>query len=86
MTSLLTFADYSEQLRTKSIDTPSTAPNVPIAGAASGAAVPPPAPPPKPEGWKEDQIAILQAKEQVRYSLEAFLPVAKCVDGMASMR
>ncbi|KAF8573597.1 hypothetical protein K439DRAFT_1555807 [Ramaria rubella] len=60
LTSLLTFGDHSEQLRTKPSDVPSSVANMP----PSSAAPVPPAPPPKPEGWKEDQIAILQAKEQ----------------------
>ncbi|KAF8478252.1 hypothetical protein JB92DRAFT_3048096 [Gautieria morchelliformis] len=54
---LLTFGDYSEQMRAKPSEATQSPANVPPVAA-------PPSPPPKPDGWKEDQIAILQAKEQ----------------------
>lgn len=57
--SLLTFGDLAmEQMRAKSNEAPSTVPNVPVAIVV-------PLPPPKPEGWTEDQVAVLQAQEQV---------------------
>ncbi|KAF8511844.1 hypothetical protein BU17DRAFT_69514 [Hysterangium stoloniferum] len=63
LASLLTFGDYSEQLRAKSTNENSNI--TPATPAITSATRLPALPPAKPEeGWKEDQIAILQAKEQ----------------------
>ena len=74
LTSLLTFGDYSDQLRSKSADAtiiPNASPAAPVA---------PPPPPPKPEGHVVDQIAILQAKEQVSFFLiVTFNPIIQSV-------
>ena len=59
LTSMLTFGDM-EQMRAKSNEATSILPNAPAVRIAA-----PPPPPPKPEGWTEDQIAVLQAQEQV---------------------
>jgi hypothetical protein len=55
---LLTFGDYSEQLRATPNETTQSSANMPTV-------VAPPYLPLMPDGWKEDQIAILQPKEQV---------------------
>ncbi|GJJ11351.1 hypothetical protein Clacol_005583 [Clathrus columnatus] len=70
LTSLLTFSDYSEQLKIKPSGN-NLLPQPPVTQPLSRSQPPtpsssssPPPPPPKPVGWGEDQIAILQAKEQ----------------------
>lgn len=69
LTALLTFPDYSEQLKTKpqggATPLPQSQSAQPLSrpqpSLPSG---PPPPPPPKPDGWIGDKIAILQAEEQ----------------------
>lgn len=67
LTSLLTFSDYSEQGRIK----PEKKEIAEVTSPANIIPASAPTIPEKPEGWQEDQVAILQAKEQVGFAYRA---------------